>query len=270
MPFNWTVIPALLGSYGLFWAGQRMANAAKSRGHVVVLCATGVLLAVPGLLIALYYLHFFDSWRLFYEFRSLRGSELTAAGVGLLGGMMAAWAKKMKGMRPVSTSGLLAIMTLGIALPHAKPVLASAEWDEFHSSWDGVVCRQSTGYSCGAACAATILRHHGIQAEEKEIALECFTYNGGTENWYIARALRDRGLRVRFHTGCIPDAIPLPCIAGIRLGKVGHFITILEDLSDSYRVGDPLVGDRIHRKESVAAGFQFTGFFMSVERERGH
>lgn len=264
MPFDWLVIPALFISYGLFWLGYRLAGDLKPGLRLLFFHAVAILAAVPGILIALYYLHWFDFWTWFYEFRSRPGSELTAAGMGLLGGMLAYWGERLKGIKPVSTSGLLTIMSLGIILPHAKPVLAPVDASAFADNWDGAVCLQTTLCSCGPACAATILRHYGVAATEAEIARECFTYKGGTENWYIARAFRRRGLDVHFLTNISESRIPAPSIAGVRTGGQGHFIAIIEDLGDSYRTGDPLIGERVYRKEAMEAQFQLTGFFMPV------
>jgi len=266
--FNWMVIPTLLVGYLLFWFGYWLASKVKSKWRLTTIALMACIPALPGVLTAIYYLHLFDSWAAFYQFRSLPGSELLASGVGLGGGIIAFSAKQAAGQRIASTFGLVTIMTLGIVLPHLKPLLAPADLNNFTNSWNGAVCKQSKGYSCGAASAVTILHHYGIEATEKEIAEECFTYSGGTENWYIARALRARGLEVSFQTKVNLKEITVPCIAGVEVAGVGHFIAILEDLGDSYRTGDPLVGERNHPKKSIQSFYSFTGFFMEVNSGR--
>jgi len=265
LPFNWLVIPTLMGSYALFWAGIRLSSTFKTPIQRLLLGTVGTILAVPGVLIAAYYLHFFDSWAWFYRFRSIPGTELTAGAMGLLGGCLAYWCRKAKKTLLLSDTGLAAIMTMGIILPHAKPLLASPDLSQFHDSWDGMICRQSTGYSCGVACAATLLKSVGIAASEKELARECFTYKGGTENWYIARALRRRGLKVTFQINT-PDELklPTPSIAGVNYHGVGHFVTVLEETDTGYIVGDPLLGRRLHQKATIRHDIDFTGFFMAV------
>ena len=263
MLFNWIVIPTLLASYGLFCAGNRIAQG-RPVSQKIPLYLAAVFLALPGVLIAIYYLHLFDSWTQFYEFRSWRGSECAAAGMGFLGGLIAAECVSCR-VGAVTILGVL--MTLGIMVPHAKPVLSPANWDQFERNWDGAVCKQSTAYSCGAACAATLLRWHGIDAEEKELAKACFTYSSGTENWYIARELRARGLSVRFHTGQSLEQVELPCLAGVRVGGIGHFVVILAAQGDSYLTGAPLVGARSYSKAELDRQFVFTGFFMSVHAQ---
>lgn len=264
MSFNWIIIPTLFTSYLMFGLGYVLAGKLKSRQEIIILFSVACLLAIPGILISLYYLHFFDSWCAFYEFRSVRGTELTASGVGLLGGLIAYLGLKKVRLRCFFVIGVLAVMTLGLGLPYAKPLLFSVNTKEFNDIWDGVVCRQSTGFSCGAACAATIMRHYGIKMTEREMAEECFTYGGGTENWYIARALREKGVTVCFITKMPDTGIPIPCVAGVKIGKIGHFITILEDLGDSYRTGDPLDGERIYLKKDIENNYRFTGFFMKT------
>ncbi|MCU0858790.1 MAG: cysteine peptidase family C39 domain-containing protein [Pontiellaceae bacterium] len=262
MSFNWLITPTLLFSYLLFWAGYRLAGSLKSARLILTVSLIAGLSAIPAALFILYYSHLFDNWRAFYAFRSITGIELTAAGAGFTAGIIAHWGVKTRFM---SISGTILLLTSGIILPYVKPLLAPAETNKFTDSWDGVVCKQSSGYSCGAACTATILQHYGFTTTECEIAKECFTSRRGTENWYIARAIRNRGLNAHFLTKMPNEGIPAPCIAGVTLGRVGHFITILEDLGDSYRTGDPLVGERVFSKASITNRYHFTGFFITVE-----
>jgi hypothetical protein len=44
--------------------------------------------------------------------------------------------------------------------------------------WDGDFCLQTTDSTCTAACAATLLRAHGIEATEGEMAALCLTRRG--------------------------------------------------------------------------------------------
>lgn len=225
------------------------------------------LLAMPGVMISLYYLHLFDSWCFFYEFRSIKGTELTAAGVGLAGGVIAFLLMKKAKLKKFLFVGVIVVMSLGIVLPYLKPILAPLDLKELNDTWDGRVCKQSTPSTCGAACAATILKHFGQNVSEKTIAKECFSTGSGTENWYIARALRKRGFNVDFHTKKTSKGIPVPCIAGVKIGRVGHFITILEDQGDSYLTGDPLEGERIFFKKDIENKYHFTGFFMVIKTD---
>ena len=113
----------------------------------------------------------------------------------------------------------------------------------------------------------TLLRHFGISAEESEIARETLTYAAGTESWFLARALRKRGLQVKFqiYRDGLPEQIPYPSIAGVRIGAIGHFITILEDNGTTLIIGEPLRGRyEIEKAEIFRDEDYFTGFFMKV------
>lgn len=104
-----------------------------------------------------------------------------------------------------------------------------------------------------------------MNLSEAEIARRCFTYLGGTENWYLARLMRRAGYEVRFRIRHSPaDAIPVPSIAGVRLGRAGHFIPVMAETATTYVTGDPLVGRQEWPKDTVRQHFDFTGFFMEV------
>jgi hypothetical protein len=107
-----------------------------------------------------------------------------------------------------------------------------------------------------------------MSLSEKDIARECFTYLGGTENWYIARAFRRRGCKVTYRiVEGFPADLKAPAIAGVRVGGMGHFIAIVRDSGGAYVTGDPLVGAREFPANRIGEVFDFTGFFMEVGRE---
>jgi len=47
-------------------------------------------------------------------------------------------------------------------------------------TWNDNVCLQSSWFSCSAACAATLLKSHGIEATEAELVELCLTRKGTT------------------------------------------------------------------------------------------
>jgi predicted double-glycine peptidase len=130
--------------------------------------------------------------------------------------------------------------------------------------------------TCGPASAATLLNVLGHPASEQELARESFTSRGGTENWYLARALRRRGLDVAFELrptvdgvlpSVIPDDIPSLAIAGVLLpGRAGHFIAILGSDGDSVTFADPIDGKHTMTRAQLLERYHFTGFFMVVRR----
>lgn len=60
-----------------------------------------------------------------------------------------------------------------------KPPRCLNEW-QTHQQFPFPVCRQTSGYSCTAAAAATLLRMNGIPAQESEMAELCLTRRGTT------------------------------------------------------------------------------------------
>ena len=114
-----------------------------------------------------------------------------------------------------------------------------------------------------------ILRQLGKPATEKEIAQASFTSRSGTENWYLARTLRQRGIQVRFCLRRDPSMPwPIPSIAGVRLssfGNSGHFISILGQADDKFIIGDPLEGKLVLSKSALLEKYTFTGFFMQLD-----
>jgi len=265
MNINWLVIPTLAIALLLFVIGQRTVRRCRSRKGQFGLSVLWLLLGIPGFLLSLYYLHWFDDMKWFYEFRSLPFTELTAAGAGLFAGALA---ELVKGPQLVSRPFLIAVLCLGITVPHLKPIFAPVPSHRFSDRWEDDVCMQSTQSSCGAASAATIFRSLGMALSEKDIARECFTYLGGTENWYIARAFRRRGYEVtyRIEEG-FPSDLRAPAIAGVRVGGMGHFIAIVRDSGGAYVTGDPLVGMQEVPANRIGEEFDFTGFFMEIRKE---
>lgn len=103
-------------------------------------------------------------------------------------------------------------------------------------------------------------------ASEKELAKEALTYRGGTENWYLARALRRRGFNADFVVQPSKSlSIPSPSIAGVRLeGGTGHFVAILDTSGESVVIGDPLVGKLKLSRAELNKRYHFTGLFLVV------
>ena len=74
--------------------------------------------------------------------------------------------------------------------------------------------------------------------------MDAHSYAGGTEAWYLARAVRARGFKVRFQfaEGFDPG-MAFPAVVGVRWGEIGHFIPIMSMQGDKYVIGDPTVGE---------------------------
>jgi hypothetical protein len=263
MNINWILIPTLVSALGLFFLGRYLWL--RHCGYISkgILVFISILCSVPAFLLVIYYLHWFDDAILFYQFRSIPFSELSACGVGLLAGIISVLFKKY---RFVSPPFVLCLLFLGIFIPHSKSILYPADYNALDNRWINGICRQSCNSTCGPASAATILKHYGIDATEQVLARECYSYIGGTEIWYIARALHRRGLICQFAIlKDKPYILPYPSITGIDIGT-GHFITILDKEDDTYILGDPLIGRKKINEEDIFKRINFTGFFLIVRK----
>ncbi len=90
--------------------------------------------------------------------------------------------------RCLNSGSLLAVGAWAVVYPLAGNA------PECSSKWQKDVCLQTTPYSCSAASAATILKAHGIDASEAEMAELCLTRRG--TNWmglYRGIALKTEG-----------------------------------------------------------------------------
>lgn len=262
MNINWIVIPTLCIALALFMVGRISMRRCRSGKSRVSLAVVWFLLGIPGFLMASYYLHWFDDAKWFYVFRSLPLTELTAAGAGLFVG---AWSEWMKDSSLFPKPVFVALLCLGLSVPYLKPILDPLSEDQLTDRWKDDVCLQSTPSSCGAASAATIFRALGLNIQEAEIAAECLTSSGGTENWYLARAFRERGFTVNYRIeNEFPSDLNVPAIAGVRVGNYGHFIAVIGMSNGEYITGDPLKGRQEIPVDLISNTFYFTGFFMEI------
>jgi hypothetical protein len=262
----WLVL-TLVVALSLFCIGNRLARRLEPGLLSFLLVGTGVAAAVPGVVFASYYLKVLGEPIWLYEFRSLPFTELTAGGSGFFAGLLhGRYSDKPRFRRVAGRWFFPGVLLIGLLVPYVKPILRPARWDLFQDRWSDGVCLQTSESSCGPACAATLLKMLGMSATEKDLAREAFTSRSGTENWYLARAIRRRKMGVRFllQTGT-SQTWPFPSIAGVRLsslGNSGHFITILGREGDKYIIGDPLEGRLTLSTSALESRYSFTGFFM--------
>src|SRR5512141_2660445 len=91
MLLNLLVLPTLLLSVFLFFAGSGLERRTSSRLKRVWLFIAAFGLAIPGALFVLYYFHLFDDAAWFYNLRALRFTELAASGLGFAVGVIHSW-----------------------------------------------------------------------------------------------------------------------------------------------------------------------------------
>lgn len=264
-PFFW---PTLLLGVILFWIGWRYGLRPSRPAGRAGLWILAVVLALPGFFFSFYYTHLLGEPLWLYRFRALPGSELAAAGMGLLAGLL----HRLRDVQPTmqkltSRVGIPFLFTFLLCAPYLKPIFRPVQLPEIPNGWSEAVCRQSTPSTCGPASAASLARLAGVNVEEYTLARESFTSASGTENWYLARALRRHGLSVEF-ARMNPDSndLPFPAIAGVRLTYgTGHFIPILGAQGTNYVIGDPLVGRETKSPDALREEYRFTGFCMLVK-----
>jgi len=229
---------------------------------------------MPAIFFAAHYTRLLGEAKWLYTFRSWPFTELSAAGIGLLAG----WLQNQRDQSPrakkmVSAFFIPGLMLLCVTVPYLKQIFLQPDWRAFSDRWDEGICLQSSESSCGPASAATLLRLFGRTATEKEIAQESFTTRRGTENWYLLRTIRRHGLEASYlivRPGV--ENLHHPAIAGVKLndlGRVGHFIAILDENDGKVVIGDPLNGRETLSREELARRYTFTGFYMVVSNATG-
>ncbi len=172
----------------------------------------------------------------------------------------------------VALSSMVLLGGVFLFAPILRPVLMPIELEP-QSRWRGDVCLQTHDASCGPAAAATLLRLHGIEADERTMASDCLTSGAGTEPLALYRGL---GVQTR-HTSLHPrlasrrpedwsrlDQYPVlamvtppaaQTVPPSRSGQLrqllgrsseGHAVVVLEQLANGdYLIADPASGKRI-------------------------
>jgi len=266
-PLFW---PTLLLTAILFLAGKHVSRRITSIWLVII----GILAAIPAMVFAAYYTKIFGEALWLYRFRSLPFTELTAAGIGFLAGWLQDQRRRNPQWKRRGSAFFIPFLTLiCVAAPYLKQILLRPDWSRFEDRWSENVCLQSSESSCGPASAATLLRQFGKAANEREIARESFTSRRGTENWYLLRAIRRRGLDAHYSV-VAPGAEHLlfPAIAGVKLnsaGGSGHFIVLLGRSGEKLIVGDPLDGRVELSLKDLEERYTFTGFYMTCRQGAG-
>ena len=125
---------------------------------------------------------------------------------GLIAGI--AWKSMPGSLR--RRNGYTAVEFLIAFLAMLLPVWGSAP--ECANEWKGQVCLQTSNQTCTAACAATLLRLHGIDTSEQEMAELCLTNHSGTswQGLYRGLTLKTKGTRFQVQVlPCDPHDLPL-------------------------------------------------------------
>lgn len=179
---------------GLLFAGFRIGRAQTRGPAVVALVGVGVVYGV-------YFLLFRDSVLL------LR--VLPVSSVPILGdpspwlASLAAGVLLAQRSVPAARRSVIAVLVVAMGWHGPVSVLARTP-PEVSNEWSQGVCFQTARATCGPAALATLLRHHGVQTNEAEMARLCLTGEEGTHLTGLYR-----GLRLRAPEGLTPRAASL-------------------------------------------------------------
>lgn len=252
------LLSACLFVFGL-WLGRRSSSLA----YRSILTLLGIVLAIPGLLYIFYYAHWFDSTAWFISLCIVPYSELLAAGLGFLAGVI----QSFFNVQSFATKLVVPVILLAaVFIPYLKSFLDPVDLRQMRTTCQGESCLQSAPSTCGPSSAASLLINYGLPASEWELARDSYTSNSGTEIWNLARALQKRGFLTRIEIQK-PNAISPPgsSIAGVLLpGGAGHFIAVLDRRDDDFVVMDPLKGLIATSSWGLQQTYKFTGFFLLV------
>lgn len=184
----------------------------------------------------------------------------------LAGIVWAGSGQRVRRVVPVAMLSVVSVISVTSPLLGEKPVCGE--------NWRGGVCLQTTPYTCSPASAATLLRVHGIEATEREMAELCLTRRG--TNWMgLFRGLSKKvaGSPWRVEVFDVPtDAKTMPPdtpailvarlpadsqnhelrdTSGWRPGQA-HSVVYLGKLTDDVLiVGDPTFGRELWRRDEL-------------------
>ncbi|MAS95936.1 MAG: hypothetical protein CMO55_22250 [Verrucomicrobiales bacterium] len=257
---NYIGLSAVLLTVLVFFLTDNMVRRLGGLRQVGI-TAVLILLAVPGASFSAYYLHLFPESEWYYEFRSWRGTEFLVVFIGAAGGAVGAL------VNPVVKYIVFAMVFFAAYAPFCKPIVAPLPKDAFANVEEDGIWQQSTPSTCGPASTATVLSLFGKNITEKEVARRAYSYRGGTEAWYLARVIRDEGLKAefRFGEGFEPE-FSYPAITGVTVGGIGHFIVIFGPEGDDFVIADPLKGREVISPKQLKERYLFTGFNLQVKQ----
>lgn len=153
--------------------------------------------------------------------------------------------------------------------------------------WSDGICLQSTNESCTAACAATLLKHHGIASSEAELTELCLTRKGTTwQGLYRGLSLKcaDSKLIPQVDTVTTEELLQMKCPIVISVG-IPASRKVASIYSDQYgwpvgrlhsvvlfgptpgglvEIGDPSVGSENWTIDDLQVLFRGTAVWLST------
>lgn len=258
MIINFHLFLSLIFGLCCFAISFQLRKRLENKTIRAILSALFLLLALPGLLMVGYYFHVVKAGIWFVEFRAINHIEVLNSLLGLGFGFWFS-GKNSKWV------GVVLLIVLLMA-PYIKPIIRPLSIDK-EKGWNGEVCLQSTGATCGPASLATIFNVFGIHKHESEIAKASYSSNSGTEIWYLLRYAKSNGLNYNCMEKHNIMEVQPPAIVGVYLGNIGHFITILGIQQDSVIIGDPLDGRNGYPKTKFEQIYRMDGFVVEFRKK---
>ncbi len=236
----------------------------KSRYFTLIISVILVLisLAIP----MAYFFFLFGANPHYATFRTMPYTELLVVLAAPFAGGVAAGlaARKTESVtKRVIFRACLLVTIFYISLPFIKPMIRPLQ-KEIGNQWSGNVALQTTASTCGPSSLATVLNHYGIKDSEANIAHRAFSSASGTENWYLARYAQQKGLGYQFLHEPDLSKVPTPSIIGVKLGRVGHFITLYGSSEGRYDIADSLSGLQQMTLEEFEQKYQYDGFVLHI------
>ena len=141
---NWLGVISAILAFVAFFVVYRAAKDARSKKRMT-LTLLAIVASIPGASFAVYYAHVLPEPSWYYQFRSIPGTELLIVILGIAGGLVATLLPRVFLILP-----LIGLAAFSIA-PIIKPFIGPISVGTLQNNWDGEVCLQSTGSTCGAA-----------------------------------------------------------------------------------------------------------------------
>lgn len=263
MNINPNFWPSLVIFLLLFGASMVVLRLPLGKGRKSILGGVSLLLA--GLSFSILAPYFSDSIGENPQYAQFRSQPYVEILVVLIAPALAFLASCQRKPRSrLMGMGVILLLGLGyVSLPFIKPIIRPLAIQNTMRWQDGVVL-QSTSSTCGPASMVTVLKQYGVTDTESHIAQQAFTSGSGTENWYLARYAKTQGLQYQFLNIAHLKDVPPRSIIGVKLGKAGHYIVLLNQQNGVYSIADSLSGLHHLTQAEFEQRYVFTGFVLSV------
>jgi len=197
--------------------------------------------------------------------------EYTAFFVGVFAALLQERTNRKRPPKGFVTRHNGAVLTMFILLPVCiEPILFPMNVDMI-DDWKEDACIQSTGYTCGPACVATLLKSRGILRTEEELARELLCSRHGSSMFRMGRCLERHGFDIEvLPTPSRPVDPPVPSLAGVGLGGpdgICHAIILLDKTGDRFTIIDPLCGRFEWFREKTWDNYHFNGYLLHIKEE---